>query len=153
MGKFRLALVLITLLAGSLRAVESRQVLDSRRVQVLANQLLLLESQVELYKLQHRDIAPDFVNWQWRQLELKTDAEGHFDKNGLFGPYLSSAPLNPMNGSSEVVLVNSAKPDIELDGEHLGYAYVPSTGKFWPTDSSGKRLLDRNLKKAYPEAF
>jgi type II secretory pathway pseudopilin PulG len=76
----------------------------SARVSSLQSQLQTLRSQVQLFKLQHNDTLPDLVTNQWSQLMSKTNVAGAVDTTatGIFGPYVESTPVNPLNSNNTV---------------------------------------------------
>ncbi len=87
-----------------------------------------IRSQIMLYKLQHRDIAPTFEQLSsWEALTHTTDTMGRIDSQNTtmaFGPYLPATPHNPLNNSSTVVLRGHATP-----GD--GFVYDPESGNIW----------------------
>ena len=67
--------------------------------------LEILQSQIALYQLQHRDQFPDLAKFAaWEQLTNKTDADGNISQDGEFGPYLPGVPRNPLTGFSGVAI-------------------------------------------------
>ena len=52
-------------------------------------QLQMLRTEIELYKLQHVDLTPDFPRYPfWEQMVRRTRSDGTSDGKGTFGPYL-----------------------------------------------------------------
>ena len=92
----------------------------------LKSQLQTLRSQVALYKLQHRDIAPSQTSTTfWDQLTKFSDDAGNVNatKTTVFkyGPYYEAAVVNPLTNSS---VVGTAAGDAGA-----GWAYDAATGK------------------------
>lgn len=123
--------------------VRQLHLVEKHRANSIANsmisQLQTVRSQIELYKLQHEDKAPDFRNHGWSQLTKATRAGGQIDANGEMGPYLSSIPENLLNNHSRVLISRSTpKKDFHYAGGDCGFVYDESTGKFWALDAQGK---------------
>jgi len=92
----------------------------------LKSQLQTLRSQIALYKLQHRDIAPSQTSTTfWDQLTKFSDDAGNVNatKTTVFkyGPYYEAAVVNPLTNSS---VVGTAAGDAST-----GWAYDAATGK------------------------
>ena len=102
-------ILIVVIILGILAAIVIPQFTnastDARKAS-LVSQLQTLRSQIQLFKLQHNDILPDLVANQWNQMMQKTNLTGAVDTTatGLFGPYLESIPLNPLNGNKTVAL-------------------------------------------------
>jgi type II secretory pathway pseudopilin PulG len=79
----------------------------------LLSQLQTLRSQIELYKLQHKDALPDLVT-NWNPMTTKTDIDGTTVGALDFGPYMQSAPTNPVNTLSNVTNGDSALAVLRL---------------------------------------
>src|SRR5712671_1399175 len=96
-------ILIVVIILGILAAIVIPQFTnastDARKAS-LVSQLQTLRSQIQLFKLQHNDILPDLVANQWAQMMSKTDLTGAVNTAaaGLFGPYLESEPINPLNG-------------------------------------------------------
>jgi type II secretory pathway pseudopilin PulG len=89
------------------------------RMDDLCNNLQLLRSQIELYKVQHSDDPPMrsvdgsiAFDPQFQQMVFCTDTDGNIksrkprtkrDDVYLFGPYIEDIPKNPFNGSDTIV--------------------------------------------------
>ncbi len=118
------------------------------RMDELCNNLQLLRSQIELYKVQHRDNPPMrsgdgrvAADRGFDQMLYCTDADGNVksdrprtrrDDVFYFGPYLEEVPRNPFNGSAEIVRVRNR--DGIPTAEDAGWAYVPETGEIFAND-------------------
>jgi len=115
------------------------------RIDELCNNLQLLRSQIELYKVQHRDNPPMraadgaiAADGGFDQMLYCTDADGNVksdrprtrrDEVFCCGPYLEEVPINPFNGSGTIVLVRD-RNDVPVAG-NAGWAYVPETGEIF----------------------
>jgi hypothetical protein len=113
---------------------------DSARVDSLLVLLQTIRSQIELYALQHKDAQPDLVANQWNQLLKKTDAAGAVDaaEGATYGPYLLSAPQNPLNGFSIV----AAAP-----GPNVGWVYDASKHTIQATNRTPTLIFDQTSRK------
>src|ERR1044071_2387733 len=131
-GGFTLVEILIVvIILGILAAIVIPQFTSASqdaRESSLASQLQTLRSQIELYKLQHLDKLPNLVGAApgcWDQLTTKTDASGAASAAAdAFGPYMQSAPSNPINGLSNVVDGNTALGPASSD---CGFIYDYAT--------------------------
>ncbi len=105
----------------------------------LASQLQTLRSQIELYKLQHRDAPPDFKRHGWNQLTSKTAADGSMGPRGEFGPYLQSVPRNPVNNNTRLLIVRgNPGRDFRYDKNDAGFVYDEISGRLWALDADGR---------------
>jgi general secretion pathway protein G len=92
----------------------------------LKSQLQTLRSQIALYKLQHRDIAPSQTSATfWNQLTQFSDDAGNVNaaKTAVFkyGPYYEAPVVNPLTNSSTV--------GAAAGEANMGWAYDAATGK------------------------
>jgi general secretion pathway protein G len=98
--------------------------------------LKTLRSQLEVYKVHHRDQYPEL--WQlWVNLIDRTDAEGNLDPAGGFGGYLTKPPTNQYTASTTVVApgAGTASDGWEYNGltgalDAVGFDEI--TGQFTP---------------------
>src|SRR6266496_2043427 len=102
-------ILIVVIILGILAAIVIPQFTNASqdaRESALLSQLQTLRSQIELYKLQHLDKLPNLVGASpacWVPLTTKTDASGAASAaTDAFGPYMQSAPSNPVNGLSNV---------------------------------------------------
>lgn len=104
----------------------------------LKEQLQTLRADLELYKLQHMDLFPDFVhNPAWEQMTRRTRSTGAFDLRG-FGPYIPRRPVNALNGFHKVETANTVPANYKVHGQQIGYVFENSTGRLFATDEHGK---------------
>ena len=85
-----------------------------------------LQSQIQLYKVQHGGSFPAITAAALPQLTSKTDDAGTIDASGEFGPYILEMPKNPYT--------NSASVSASTDGSETtggGWLYDATTGKVW----------------------
>ncbi len=131
-------ILIVVIILGILAAIVIPQFTNASqdaRESSLLSQLQTLRSQIELYKLQHKDKLPNLVNADGI-LSVASDA---------FGPYMQSAPTNPVNGLSNVVDGDSALVAAAADCGFI-YDYAATgvgTGRIWGTDT--------NKQKKFPE--
>lgn len=147
-------ILIVVIILGILAAIVIPQFTnasqDARRSS-LSSQLQTLRSQIELYKLQHKDLlpnivggtdgaTPDYTNWDI--LTKKTDVDGVVDAAGEFGPYMQAPPKNPLNGLAAVVNADGTA----AAGSACGFVYDygtagAGTGKIYGTDSDGLAIF------------
>jgi len=100
----------------------------------LTSQLQTINSQITLYKLNHNDVLPTLLTTAWAQLTSATDISGSTSPASgatTYGPYLQTAPVNPLTNSSTIANV-SAAPDATA-----GWFFDPSTGIVHGANASG----------------
>src|SRR3954463_12097700 len=89
-------ILIVVIILGILAAIVIPQFTNASqdaRESSLLSQLQTLRSQIELYKLQHKDKLPNLVA-DWTPLTTKTDSDGLTVGALDFGPYMQSAPTN-----------------------------------------------------------
>ncbi len=140
-------ILIVVIILGILAAIVIPQFTNASqdaRESALLSQLQTLRSQIELYKLQHKDVVPDLVT-NWNPLTTKTNIDGTaVVQPKMFGPYMESAPTNPINTLSSVTNGNSALAAAAADcGFIYDYNAGAGTGRIWGTGT------DKRTK--YPE--
>jgi general secretion pathway protein G len=133
-------ILIVVIILGILAAIVIPQFTNASqdaRKSGLVSQLQTLRSQVELYKLQHKDKLPDLVT-KWDYLTKKTDEDGTINAAGKFGPYMQADPKNPLNNLATVVdgTGNSATDC----GFVYDYNGGNGMGRIWGTDTDKKTL-------------
>lgn len=143
-------ILIVVIILGILAAIVIPQFTNASedaRKSSLTSQLQTIRSQVELYKLQHRDAYPTSNNlvtgtWSWDKLSMHTLEDGTLSESGTLGPYLQSKPINALTGGSNMV---SATTDTaahavttNLTGANPdGFSFSQATGKIWAYDKLG----------------
>ena len=116
-------ILIVVIILGILAAIVIPQFTNASedaRKSNMKSQLQTLRSQVELYKLQHRDTAPTLAGF-WTALTTKTDDTGAASAAAdAFGPYMQDVATNPLTGSSTVAAAA---------GTTVGWVYTAATGK------------------------
>src|SRR5207253_2500232 len=130
-------ILIVMLILGMLAAIVIPQFTNASqdaRESALLSQLQTLRSQIELYKLQHMDALPDLVT-NWNPMTTKTDINGAASVNpNDFGPYMQSAPTNPINTLSNVTNGDTALAAAAVDcGFIYDYNAAAGTGRIWGT--------------------
>jgi len=145
-------ILIVVIILGILAAIVIPQFTNASqdaRKSSLTSQLQTIRSQVELYKLQHRDELPtglsgtgDVVgSTAWAEMTVKTNQDHEDEATATdpatctFGPYLQAGPINPLNGQSGVFITTS---DVTLAGASgggatAGWVLNSSNGKAWAT--------------------
>src|SRR3989440_13021439 len=134
--------LIVVIILGILAAIVIPQFTNASqdaRESSLLSQLQTLRSQIELYKLQHKDVLPDLVT-NWNPMTTKTDIDGNASVNpNDFGPYMQSAPTNPINTLSTVTNGDTALSAAAAD---FGFIYDYNDGagtvRIWGT-GTGER--------------
>lgn len=136
-------ILIVVIILGILAAIVIPQFTSASqdaRKSSLVSQLQTLRSQIELWKLQHKDKLPDLTTatGNWDFLIKKTLEDGTVDASGKFGPYLQAVPVNPLNG---LTTVENGTADATADcGFIYDYAAGAGTGRIWGTDADKKTL-------------
>ena len=104
-------ILIVVIILGILAAIVIPQFTSASteaRESNLRSQMQTLRSQVALYKLQHKDLAPT----SWNQLTMYTDVNGGTSatKTGAFvyGPYYEIQAKNPLAESSTILVEAAA---------------------------------------------
>ncbi len=148
-------ILIVVIILGILAAIVIPQFTnasqDARRSS-MTSQLQTLRSQIELFKLQHRDKLPGadssgaFTSAEfWRHLTAKTDADGVASTaSNAFGPYLQSASKNNLvDAADATTVVVGTSATTAATGQ--GYIYDFGTGalagqgsgKVWAVQKTG----------------
>ena len=124
-------ILIVVIILGILAAIVIPQFTNASedaRKSNMRSQLQTLRSQVELFKLQHRDAAPQLITTGWTVFTSKTDDTGAINAAGLYGPYMQDAPTNPLTDSSSVAA--AAAPGV-------GWVYTELTGELHGVNKAG----------------
>jgi general secretion pathway protein G len=104
-------ILIVVIILGILAAIVIPQFSNATsqaRTGNLQTQLQTIRQGIALYSLQHNGAYPDLNNNQWSQLIYCTDATGAAstsatpDSTHVYGPYLPSAPINPVVSPSTI---------------------------------------------------
>ena len=140
-------ILIVVIILGILAAIVIPQFTNASqdaRKNSLTSQLQTIRSQIELYKLQHRDKLPD-VTANWDLLTQKTDEDGNVDPAGKFGPYLQQKPANSIFG--DATKADLVADGVAADADH-GWVYDfnsgNGTGKFWAASKGGAHVYDES---------
>jgi general secretion pathway protein G len=124
------------------------------RENTLKDDLRYLRVQIQVFKAQHKDVAPgypggsvaaaptesDFVDQMTKYTSESCATSASASTTYKYGPYLSKMPVNPLTNSSSVLIVanGAAIPTPTTDD---GWIYKPQTQELYAnmtgSDSSG----------------
>ena len=134
-------ILIVVIILGILAAIVIPQFTSASqdaRKNSLTSQLQTLRSQIELYKLQHLDQLPTGLvagTPVWDQMVNKTNASGTTGTTTAypFGPYLQSAPTNPLNGQNAMLVVTTdqAMGAALTGGTNKAFVINSANGKVW----------------------
>ncbi len=130
-------ILIVVIILGILAAIVIPQFTNASteaRRNSLTSQLQTIRSQVELFKLQHGDALPDLVGG-WNPLTATSTFGGQ-----TFGPYMQSAPTNPLVDSAVNIAVKngtSASTPDATTAYLYDYSSGAGTGKIWAVEKSG----------------
>jgi type II secretion system protein G len=141
-------ILIVVIILGILAAIVIPQFTNASedaRNNSATSQLQTLRSQIELYKLQHRETFPTADGtatgaWDWTKLTSKTDEAGA--AGGILGPYMQVVPTNPRNSSSTVVVAADDTAAAAVATAGTGFIFSSATGKIFATDKNGAYMAD-----------
>ena len=149
-------ILIVVIILGILAAIVIPQFTNASqdaRKSSLTSQLQTMRSQIELYKLQHVPTLPPGLTTvgtivsatAWKELTLATDLNGTANVAGKYGPYLQSAPVNPLNNSSDVKVVAA---DVAFGGASgcttEGFIFNNVNGKIWASSSKFTKVYNES---------
>lgn len=152
-------ILIVVIILGILAAIVIPQFTNASqdaRKNSLVSQLQTLRSQIELYKLQHLDANPPGLNTAgsvaaataWAEMTVKTDADHTINTAGLFGPYLQTAPINPLSvdpttgGDVFVVAADVVQGAASGAAAGEGWVFNRANGKLWATSRTGANVYN-----------
>jgi general secretion pathway protein G len=156
-------ILIVVIILGILAAIVIPQFTNASedaRKSSLTSQLQTLRSQVELYKLQHRDNYPTddgLVDgtWDWTRLTTKTDEDGvaYVDgtsTTGPFGPYLQATPKNSINGQTGMFYdaTDPTFPDAPFGGAATDGWMITANGKIFATSKGVQYVFNEGEPNA-----
>ncbi|MEM1012032.1 MAG: prepilin-type N-terminal cleavage/methylation domain-containing protein [Planctomycetota bacterium] len=142
-------ILIVVIILGILAAIVVPQFSDASenaRKKSVTSQLQTLRSQVELYKLEHRDEFPTddgtvTGTWDWDMLTGTSVVDGN-----TYGPYLQAEPKNSLNGNSTVANAAASGVGFVIDANGKLFA----TGK---TDTNYFNEADGTEGSSNPAGF
>jgi len=152
-------ILIVVIILGILAAIVIPQFTSASqdaRKNSLVSQLQTVRSQVELYKLQHLDKLPIGLNGAagsvatataWAEMVNRSNANGSTGTDSTsypFGPYLQSAPVNPLNGNANVLIVTGDLAAAAATGGAAtdGFVFNKLDSKTWGTTVGGTHIYD-----------
>ncbi len=139
-------ILIVVVILGILAAIvipQFTQASTEAKENSLCSDLQTLRSQIELYKCQHNDNAPNAVEFI-AQMTQTSDIDGATSGNKIrtatyeYGPYLERVPINPFNDEKDTTFTNQGAIDTTgTAGDNGGsWEYVEATGEIW-ADNDG----------------
>jgi len=146
-------ILIVVIILGILAAIVIPQFTNASKEakqSALVTMVQSLRSQIALFKLQHNDRLPGATvlvdsggtfdqTVFWNQIILFTDLNGGTaaakDATHVYGPYMQSIPVNPLNNSSTVAAAAAAGVGFMYD-----YNGGAGSGKVWGVDASGVQI-------------
>jgi general secretion pathway protein G len=139
-------ILIVVIILGILAAIVIPQVGSASATaadNTLREDCRFMRQEIEAFKYQHNDISPGYPNGSPggapdavtfnTQMTNATDASCNILSNtaaNVLGPYLSTMPVNPVNGLSTVLVINNGVTlPAAADGLY-GWVYQPSTLTF-----------------------
>ncbi len=100
---------------------------QNSKTNTLAAQMHTVNSAVAIYRMQHMDTLPD-LSTGWTPLITQTNPQGNASGSPLFGPYLTSVPVNAITGGTTISTTAAAGVD---------WVWNPTTGIVTALDTQG----------------
>ena len=128
-------ILIVVVILGILAAIVIPQFTDASteaKTSSLCSDLQTVRSQIELYKIQHNDVAPvpEVGGASWDLMTMYTDISGNTSatKVGVFkyGPYLQKVPTNPFN-DDDTIRIDGAVAGAATEG----WRFDSNTGAFY----------------------
>jgi general secretion pathway protein G len=120
------------------------------RASMLADNLRLFRSQIQVYKEQHMGIPPGpdaqtFCDQMTKASNRNGETAAPGTPGFTYGPYFSQMPMNPINGKNTVQIISAGNfPTSAADAN--GWVYQPSTVTFSAdcvgSDEGGRSFFD-----------
>ena len=132
-----IVVIIIGILAAIVMPRFTNASLDAKK-NSLRSSLQAIRGQVELYMLQHGDVPPTLAGSDWTPLTDVSMFAGQPQ-----GPYLPGAPINSLNGFSDIATV-VADP---VGGDpvatpNVGFVYNTTNGKMWATNTAADKVFN-----------
>jgi prepilin-type N-terminal cleavage/methylation domain-containing protein len=127
-----IVVVIMAILAATIIPQFSTSTEDAKASQLEFN-LHTLQSQIQLYQIQHNGAYPTIQTSDLPQLTSRTQANGTIDAAGPLGPYIAGGelPLNPLTNARTVAA--STDGSTKTGG---GWLYNATTGEIWADDAA-----------------
>jgi general secretion pathway protein G len=139
-------ILIVVIILGILAAIvipEFSSATSDSRHSALASTVQSLKTQLQAYRLQHKDQLPPPAQF-WNLLTNVSDADGNVPPaagQDPYGPYMSEAVHNSLNSLTSVVDGLTAPGGQASSSCGYQYDYTGGSGKIWGTDSDGKTVL------------
>ena len=137
-------ILIVVVILGILAAIvipQFTQASTEAKTNSLCSDLQTLRSQIELYKVQHNDVAPlaaSFLPKMTQTSDIDGATSGDKVRTVVFcyGPYLERVPINPFNDVTDAVVTNMGAIDATgTVGDSVGsWEYDEATGEIWADD-------------------
>ena len=146
-------ILIVVIILGILAAIVIPQFTNASKEakqSSLVTMVQSLRSQIALFKLQHNDRLPGAnplvdsggtfdATVFWNQMTQFSDLGGGVaaakDATHVYGPYMQSTPVNPLNNSSTVAAAAAAGVGFMYD-----YNGGTGSGKVWGVDANGAQI-------------
>ena len=146
-------ILIVVIILGILAAIVIPQFTNASKdakQSSLVTMVQSMRSQIALFKLQHNDRLPGAnplvdsggtldQTVFWNQITQFSDLNGGTasakDATHVYGPYMQSVPVNPLNNSSTVAAAAAAGVGFMYD-----YNAGTGSGKLWGVDANGAQI-------------
>jgi general secretion pathway protein G len=141
-------ILIVVVILGILAAIVIPQFTEASteaKLSSLCTDLQTLRSQIELFKVQHNDVAPTLATFL-AQMTTYSDVDGNAqatkDTTHIYGPYLQKIPVNQFNDQKDA-LGNGILVTMGATASDAGsWAYDETTGAIRADDAYDKNPAD-----------
>ncbi len=148
-------ILIVVIILGILAAIVIPQFTDASteaQKSSVSSTLQTIRSQIELFKVQHGDTVPGLTDnttgataWEVMLKYSATGVTANGDANlktakdtasgAIYGPYMQSPPLNPMNGKNGITVYKTAD-GLPTKATDCGWVYNTVSGEVYATDKA-----------------
>lgn len=142
-------ILIVVVILGILAAIvipQFTEASEEARYSSLVSDLQTMRSQIELYKIQHKDDLPGAGTASFIDAMTKyTDIDGALattqaPATGVYGPYMQKMPTNPFDDLATVDVSGTGT----LGDDSHGWEFDTTTGAFYADDSDATAGVDHD---------
>jgi prepilin-type N-terminal cleavage/methylation domain-containing protein len=139
-------ILIVVVILGILAAIvipQFTQASTEAKENSMCSDLQSLRFQIELYKCQHRDVAPAAATFESQliyctKIDGTTQGAGSKARDGangyIYGPYVENVPANPFNRLNTIKANATVGPPAAAGDDTTGWQYCASTGEIYAND-------------------
>jgi general secretion pathway protein G len=132
-----IVVIIMAVLAATIIPQFSASTTDARMSSLKFN-LHTIRSQIEMYKMQHKNSAPDLDKFADQMTKATNSGGSTTGADLIYGPYLQGTlPTNPFNNLNTLVTTDATSDSAAkaLVTGNTGWLYNATTGNFFPNSA------------------